>query len=122
PIPSKCDRVAVLPGDILYFSTWGGGGWGDPLQRDPALVLADVERGLVTINGAKRYGVVIKNGAVNGEATAKLRNDIAAKRGKIQMFDRGFGSIEELKRRCKAETAFDAPVNPTSERVMQVSG
>ncbi|MDP7545710.1 MAG: hydantoinase B/oxoprolinase family protein, partial [Alphaproteobacteria bacterium] len=26
---SKCDRVKVNAGDILYFNTWGGGGWGD---------------------------------------------------------------------------------------------
>jgi N-methylhydantoinase B len=30
-LPSKCDRVAVQNGDILYFNTWGGGGVGEPL-------------------------------------------------------------------------------------------
>ena len=29
-MPSKCDRIAVNAGDILYFNTWGGGGCGDP--------------------------------------------------------------------------------------------
>ena len=32
-LPSKCDRVRVEAGDILHFRTWGGGGWGDPLER-----------------------------------------------------------------------------------------
>ena len=31
-MPSKCDRITVNAGDILYFNTWGGGGCGDPLK------------------------------------------------------------------------------------------
>ena len=58
-LPAKCEDIKVKKGDLLYFNTWGGGGWGDPFQRDPELVRVDVERGLVTAEGAKRYGVVI---------------------------------------------------------------
>lgn len=111
-IPSKCDRVAVEPGDILYFNTWGGGGWGDPLARDPALVLRDVERGLVTVKGAKRYGVVIKSGAVDSGATETLRRDMAAKRDELPLFDRGFKDLDELKARCLKETGFAPPAAP----------
>ena len=32
-LPSKCDRVRVEVGDKLLFKTWGGGGWGNPLER-----------------------------------------------------------------------------------------
>ena len=46
-LPSKCDRVKVDEGDILYFNTWGGGGWGDPFARDAQLVARDYNRGLV---------------------------------------------------------------------------
>jgi len=46
-IPSKCDRVAVEPGDILYFNTWGGGGWGDPAKREPERVAADRAAGFI---------------------------------------------------------------------------
>ena len=45
-------------GDLLHSITWGGGGWGDPLTRDPPLVAKEVGRGLVTHAGAKKYGVV----------------------------------------------------------------
>jgi hypothetical protein len=41
--------------------TWGGGGWGDPLDRLPALFALEVEQGLVTRAGARRYGVVIES-------------------------------------------------------------
>ena len=44
---------------MLYFNTWGGGGWGDPYKRDAELVALDVRRGLVTAEGARRYGVVL---------------------------------------------------------------
>lgn len=111
-IPSKCDRIAVQPGDILYFNTWGGGGWGNPLERDPELVLKDVKRGLVTVNGAKRYGVVVKSGKVDTAATAKLRQTMESKRGEPELFNRGFSSIEELKGRCLKETGFEPPATP----------
>ena len=111
-IPSKCDRIAVQPGDILYFNTWGGGGWGDPLERPIAKVQADVDRGLVTANGAKRYGVVVTKGKVDEVATKKLRKEMAAKRGELPLFDRGFTSLEELKARCLTETGFEPPVAP----------
>jgi hypothetical protein len=43
---------------------------------------------------------------------ASLRKQMASKRGKKKIFDRGFESIEELKSRCKAETGFDPPAAP----------
>ncbi len=110
-LPSKCDDIPVKAGDLLYFNTWGGGGWGDPLERDPALVLADVNRNLATAEGAKDYGVVITNGAVDEAATAKLRDEMRAARGEIGVFNFG-PPIEELRANCKAETGLDAPVQP----------
>ncbi|HBZ49970.1 MAG TPA: 5-oxoprolinase, partial [Halieaceae bacterium] len=47
-LPAKCEDIKVKAGDILYFNTWGGGGWGDPLARSPELVALDVRRGLVS--------------------------------------------------------------------------
>ena len=111
-IPSKCDRLEVNKGDILYFNTWGGGGWGNPLDRDTELVLTDVKRGLVTEDGAKRYGVVIRGGKVDDKATKKLRADMARQRGEPELFNRGFSSIEDLKSRCLAETGFEPPKSP----------
>jgi N-methylhydantoinase B len=119
-IPSKCDRVAVEPGDMLYFNTWGGGGWGDPLARDAELVAMDVKRGLVTPEGARRYGVVIEDGEVDTRATRKLREKMAADQVK-PLFNRGFESIEELKGRCKKETGFEPPVAPVFRRFAQAA-
>ncbi len=112
-LPSKAEGIKVKAGDLLYFNTWGGGGWGDPLQRDPELVAADVARGLVTTEGAARYGVVMQaDGRVDHEATESLRAARAAERGEVGLFSFG-GTIEEIKARCKAETHLDPPAAPT---------
>jgi N-methylhydantoinase B len=110
---SKLDHVKVQPDDLLLSETWGGGGWGDPFERDPGLVRFDVEAGLVTPEGAKRYGVVLDaTGAVDAAATAKLRADLVKKRGEVKLFDRGFESLDELKSRCLRETGLAPPVAP----------
>ena len=110
-LPSKCDGIDVKVGDVLYFNTWGGGGWGDPLERDPALVLADVNRNLATAEGAKDYGVVIVDGAVDEAATAALRDEIRGSRAPIETFNLG-PSIDELRASCEAETGLEPPVQP----------
>nr|WP_316641583.1 hydantoinase B/oxoprolinase family protein [uncultured Roseateles sp.] len=111
-LPAKCDRIKVVPGDVLYFNTWGGGGWGDPLKRPAERVATDVERGLVSRAGARLYGVVVgEDFSVDISATEALRAEIAASRPPIELFNRG-GTIEELKARCKAETSFEPPRAP----------
>lgn len=112
-MPSKRDRIAVSAGDMLHFDTWGGGGWGDPCERPAERVAKDVERGLVTVDGAKRYGVVLADdGVVDAAATEALRKDMrAARRDGTALFDRG-GTVEELKARCLADTGFEAPSDP----------
>jgi N-methylhydantoinase B len=118
-IESKCDRVKVAAGDTLYFNTWGGGGWGDPLNRPAEKVALDVERGLVTIQGALRYGVVVRpDFSVDAAATEALRKKMALKPKSASLFDRG-GTVEELKARCKAETSFEPPRQPEFARWMR---
>jgi N-methylhydantoinase B len=116
-LPAKCDRIPVKEGDLLFFDTWGGGGWGDPYKRDPAKVAFDVEAGLVTMGGARaNYGVVLKKDfSVDSKATESLRAKLARKRGKTGIFNFG-GSIPELKKRCKAETGLLPPKQPEFPR------
>ena len=115
-LPSKCDRVRVEVGDILHFRTWGGGGWGDPLERPADRVLYDVEGGLASIEGARRYGVVVEEGEgrcrVDQEATAALRDEMRRDRGnEPPLFDKG-GSIDDLIARCRQETGLEPPRPP----------
>ncbi|GAA4788051.1 hydantoinase B/oxoprolinase family protein [Actinomycetospora chlora] len=112
-LPSKCHDVPVRPGDVLHFVTWGGGGWGDPLERDPDLVGLEIRRGLVTADGARRYGVVADDaGAVDAAATEALRGELRAGRtGPLPVFDMG-PPVEELLARCEEETGLPAPKRP----------
>ncbi len=53
----RTTRVPVEAGDQVLVRSAGGGGYGDPRQRDPAAIRADIEEGLVTPEGAARdYG------------------------------------------------------------------
>ncbi len=73
-------NVLLETGEQLVYRFGGGGGWGDPLERDPDAVLDDVWDEYVSVEGARRdYGVVITGSladmtlAVDREATAKER-------------------------------------------------
>ena len=112
PLPAKCDSVAVQPGDLLHFVTWGGGGWGDPLERDPALVALEVARGLVSAKGAADYGVVLsQDGSVDVAATEAQRGRLRSQRGALTLFNRG-PDIDLLRERCLADTGMAAPRAP----------
>lgn len=65
----------LAPGDIYCTSWCGGGGFGDPLARDPALVARDVRDGLVSAaRGRDTYGVALNgDGTVDPESTRGLR-------------------------------------------------
>jgi N-methylhydantoinase B len=107
---NKLEDYEVEAGDILHFITWGGGGWGDPLKRDPALVAQEIRQGLVTVQGARSYGVVIVDGAVDEGATAVLRASMIASnaRDPDMVFDFG-PDIDTLRANCEAETGLPAP-------------
>ena len=111
-LPAKADNIRVKKDDLLHYVTWGGGGWGDPLQRDPALVVQDVNFGLVTAEATKNYGVVLAaDGSVDEAATSSLREKMAAERGETSLFDYG-DDIETLRKNCLKETGMEAPVEP----------
>ena len=115
-LPAKCDNIRVRDGDLLHYITWGGGGWGDPLDREAALVALEVSRGLVSPEGAKRYGVVLDpNGVLDEAATEQLRKDMRKARGEVPVFDFG-PDIETLRESCESETGLPAPQQPVWNR------
>jgi N-methylhydantoinase B len=82
-LPSKFDDMKLDAGDMFVMRTGGGGGWGDPFEREPERVLRDVRDGYVSIAGAARdYGVVVAGDpeedpeglAIDQEATRALRS------------------------------------------------
>ncbi|MEL6207210.1 MAG: hydantoinase B/oxoprolinase family protein [Pseudomonadota bacterium] len=70
----KLDMYVAEAGDRVTILTAGGGGFGDPFQRDPRAVLRDVVAGFVSRDAAERdYGVVIRSGKIDPQATDVLR-------------------------------------------------
>jgi N-methylhydantoinase B len=93
------DGEPVAAGQIVRVCTTGGGGWGDPLEREPALVREDVIDGKVSIEAASRdYGVVLRKETaldVDVAATDQLRAKLRQRRsGSLPMIDRGPGYLE----------------------------
>ncbi len=81
------DWIPMHAGERIMFDYGGGGGWGDPLDRDPEAVLDDVLDEYVSVEGAKRdYGVVLSGSLeeltleIDETATEHLRNDLRASR------------------------------------------
>jgi N-methylhydantoinase B len=79
--PGNWGMKDLRAGDVQYVRFCGGGGYGDPIDRDPEAVLRDVQRDLVSPGPARDvYGVVLANGAIDAAATAELRLAIRSQR------------------------------------------
>jgi N-methylhydantoinase B len=77
PFPGKVTGLELQEGDIVVECSSGGGGYGDPLERDPVLVLNDVlEEHLTPEKARTRYGVAIEGKDINREETERLRREI----------------------------------------------
>ena len=103
-VPGMSDTLRVTANDIICVNTTGGGGWGDPLLREPHLVCYDVECGIVSLEAAKEeYGVVLKPTGksykfeIDEQKTLETRARIRKYRGQLPLYDRGRG-FNELKK------------------------
>jgi N-methylhydantoinase B len=73
----------LKPGDVVTMDAAGGGGYGDPLEREVARVEADVREGYVSLDAAEKdYGVVIdmSTGLADPAATLKKRERMTSDR------------------------------------------
>jgi N-methylhydantoinase B len=83
PTGKTAGHVALQAGDGFLVEVGGGGGFWDPLERDPEHVLADARSGYVSLDAARRdYGVIIyqqgRRFELDLEATAALRQQTAS--------------------------------------------
>ena len=90
----KFDKEPLQKGDLLRVLTAGGGGWGDPYERDEERVRMDVVRGLVSPEAAaEQYRVVVEpadeSWVVDPAETQRAREQGRAERGEPKMIDRG---------------------------------
>jgi len=71
---SKDQDISITAGDSIRVSTPGGGGYGEPLERDPDMVLRDVGLGYYSVEeAADLFGVVLIDHEVDELATRSLR-------------------------------------------------
>ncbi len=97
PTPGKVGGHAMDAGDAVILQSAGGGGYGDPLERDPQAVLEDVEEGYVSEVAARDvYGVAIADDRIDAAETARLRAALRARRRFLDVVD------------GPAESAFEA--------------
>ncbi|MFQ5849868.1 MAG: hydantoinase B/oxoprolinase family protein [Candidatus Binatia bacterium] len=80
-LPSRCSDLLIQPGDVFRLETPGGGGLGNPWEREPTMVLSDVKNGYVSLAKARDlYGVIIdqKDGecSLNEALTRKTRDSL----------------------------------------------
>jgi N-methylhydantoinase B len=92
----KPGLVTMTNKDVFDVSWQGGGGWGDPLERDIAAVERDVADNLVSAEAAQAvYGVVIDNSHADHDASKQLRMQM--RRARVGQFE------TDPKKFCKAE-------------------
>jgi len=110
-IPGKVSGFPLKKGDLILMETSGGGGYGDPLERDIQKIWTDITEGLITPEKAlSRYGVIFKGQEIDLKETGKQRSRIRNRRIHLsiavwdgQEYDRdrrmcllGFKTIKEL--------------------------
>ena len=89
---TKDEGVAMVPGDTARLATPGGGGWGDPMQRDPAKVLLDVANEFITAESAARdYGVSVRREGPRWIVDTAMTDRLRAGVGEREMTGQGAG-------------------------------
>jgi N-methylhydantoinase B len=105
-LEAKPKYLSITHNDLLQYRWSGGGGYGDPLDRDPQAVGVDVKKGLVTRQFAEKvYGVVLNEQSVaNLRETSLLRDKLKETRSK--RFSRNFTT---QKKEVGASSVGEAP-------------
>jgi N-methylhydantoinase B len=86
PLPGKVGSFPLQQGDVVLMETSGGGGFGDPLDRAPERVVADVKEGYVTAAAAQAiYGVVAGDSALDAVAIERQRETLRARRIRVRL-------------------------------------
>ena len=85
-LPGKVTAFGLRANDVVIEESAGGGGYGDPLGRDPEAVLRDVAYGYVSPAAARgSYGVVVHGGEADAGATAAERSRLSGTRTRLRV-------------------------------------
>jgi N-methylhydantoinase B len=113
--PARGRGFSVTPEDAYYIRATGGPGFGDPLRREPAAVLADVERGFVSAAAAEQvYAVLIADAEVDEAASDELRERRYAERRRLPLG----GDVLPLGDGSGGEPSLAPAVEPAAAQVL----
>ena len=122
---SKFSNIRLRKGDRFTMVMTGGGGYGNPMERDPELVLVDVEEGLISQERAEQeYGVIFSRQGdkmmVDWGSTAQLRTEMKKDLKKFVVDD--IITVDELSYNIRTQQDEEnAPiVDKVSERIARV--
>jgi N-methylhydantoinase B len=102
PLPGKVSGFPVRAGDRILLQSSGGGGYGDPLERDPSAVARDVGDGTVSTRKAESvYGVVFGDGRVDAEATRQRRQELRSRRPRVRVQELAGPPYRDGRRVCR---------------------
>jgi N-methylhydantoinase B len=112
-LPGKATAVRLERDDVVFSKCAGGGGYGDPLERDLAAVAHDVEMGYISEIGALHdYGVVLRGGIPDRTATHRSRAKLRGARHFVTLVGSSFRIDSAARHGCLAaeETLVDLGV------------
>ena len=100
PVPGKVGGFKLRAGDIVRMESSGGGGYGDPVHRDPQAVARDVFLGYLSRERAREvYGVVVTpEGTVDVDATGNERKRVVASRHHISLDETDEDDLDPARR------------------------
>ena len=103
-IAAKAAGIHLVKGDVWRMRYPGGGGWGDPLDRAPDQVVADVSKGAVSLKAAREaYGVVLTADGHDASETDRLR--AAMRAGRLRNSEHAEDGVK-----CRVRNLADALV------------
>ncbi|MBI4241764.1 MAG: hydantoinase B/oxoprolinase family protein, partial [Candidatus Rokubacteria bacterium] len=106
PLPGKVSGFPLRSGDLVVMESSGGGGYGDPPERDPARVARDVAEGLISLTKAESiYGVLLRNGAVDEAETQRRRAELGLARPTLRLHCQDGLEYKEGRRICRLSQA-----------------
>jgi N-methylhydantoinase B len=123
-VPGKVSGFALQAGDLVREETAGGGGFGDPLIRDPELVAEDVRLDYLTAEQAgARYGVVFESdGAVDAVSTSARRLNLASERVTATLEISNEDDIDGPRRRISVPSALANDLNIVDGDLVELRG
>jgi len=123
-VPGKVSGFALETGDLVREETAGGGGFGDPLTRAPALVADDVRLEYLTAEQAEaRYGTVFgSDGGVDAASTFAKRESLAGARVTVTLEIANEDDIEGPRRRIAVPSALASNLGISEGDLVELRG